>query len=47
MQEKKLEEGKTKKEVVKKYPKYLEIFIEYRIQERLDELNEKKTKGRG
>jgi len=40
-------EGKSAEEVIKKYPKYLEIFIEHRMVGRLDEFNEKKTKGKG
>lgn len=40
-------EGKSAQEVIKKYPKYLAIFIEHRMQEKLDFFNEKKTKGKG
>lgn len=40
-------EGKTEAEVIKKYPKYLEVFIEHRMLGKLDELNEIKTKGKG
>lgn len=40
-------EGNSAEEVIKKYPKYLEVFIEHRMREKLDVLNEKKTKGKG
>ncbi len=40
-------EGSSAEEVIKKYPKYLEVFIEHRMREKLDVLNEKKTKGKG
>jgi len=40
-------EGQTSEEVIKKYPKYLEVFIEHRLKDKLDPLNEKKTKGKG
>lgn len=40
-------EGKSAEEVIKKYPKYLEVFIEHRILGKIDDINEKKTKGRG
>src|SRR5262249_37913004 len=40
-------EGESAKEVVGKYPKYLEIFIEHRLQNRIHYLAEKKTKGKG
>lgn len=40
-------EGRTPEEVLKKYPKYLEVFIEHRMLGKIDELNEKKTKGKG
>jgi hypothetical protein len=40
-------EGQSADEVIKKYPKYLEVFIEHRMHGTLDVLNEKKTKGRG
>lgn len=40
-------EGESAEEVIKKYPKYLEVFIEHRLKEKLDSLNEKKTKGKG
>jgi len=40
-------EGKTAEEVIEKYPKYLEIFIEHRMKGKLDTINEKKTKGKG
>jgi len=40
-------EGKSAEEVIKKYPKYLEVFIEHRMLGKIDEVNEKKSKGRG
>lgn len=40
-------EGENADEVIKKYPKYLEIFIEHRMNGKLDAINEKKTKGKG
>jgi hypothetical protein len=40
-------EGKTSEEVIKKYPKYLEVFIEHRLKGTLDPINEKMTKGKG
>ena len=40
-------EGQSAEEVIKKYPKYLEIFIEHRMKGKLDAINEKKTKGKG
>ena len=40
-------EGKSAEEVISKYPKYLEVFIEHRMLGKIDKLNEKKTKGRG
>ncbi len=40
-------EGKNAEEVIEKYPKYLEVFIEHRMKEKLDVINEKKTKGKG
>lgn len=39
--------GDSAREVVENYPKYLEVFIEHRMQGRIDEINEKKTHGRG
>lgn len=39
--------GESKEEVVENYPKYLEVFIEHRLQNRIGEINEKKTKGKG
>jgi hypothetical protein len=39
--------GSSCEEVIKNYPRYLEVFIEHRLQLRLDEVNEKKTLGRG
>lgn len=40
-------EGKTAKEVIEKYPKYLEVFIEHRMRGKLDAVNEEKTHGKG
>lgn len=40
-------EGESSAEVIKKYPKYLEIFIEYRMKEKIDAIHEKATKGKG
>lgn len=40
-------EGKSAADVIKKYPKYLKVFIEHRLQGRLDAVNEIKTKGKG
>lgn len=40
-------EGNSKEEVQKKYPKYLEVFLEHRIEGRIGEINERKTKGKG
>src|SRR5262245_33941185 len=40
-------EGKTPEEVIVKYSKYLEVFIEHRLKGKLDEINEKKTTGKG
>jgi len=39
--------GKTAKEVIKNYPKYLEEFIKHRLDERLDKNVEERTKGKG
>ena len=39
--------GSSAKEVVKKYPLYLKEFIKHRLQDNLDPLVEKATKGRG
>lgn len=39
--------GDSAKEVIKNYPKYLEVFIEHRMQNRIGDLNESKTKGKG
>lgn len=39
--------GDSPQEVIKNYPKYLEVFIEHRMKGRIDEVNERKTKGRG
>jgi len=40
-------EGQSKEEVIQKYPEYLAVFIEQRLKGNLDEVNERKTKGRG
>jgi hypothetical protein len=40
-------EGRSAEEVIKKYPKYLEVFIEHRMKGKLDAVSEKKTKGKG
>lgn len=40
-------EGQSAEEVIKKYPKYLEVFIEHRMKGKLDPINQKKTKGKG
>lgn len=40
-------EGQSAEDVIKKYPKYLEVFIEHRLKGKLDSINEKKTQGRG
>lgn len=40
-------EGKTAEEVINKFPKYLEIFIEHRMKGKLDPINEQKTVGKG
>lgn len=39
--------GESPEEVIENYPKYLEVFIEHRLQNRIGEINEKKTKGKG
>lgn len=39
--------GKSSEEVIKNYPKYLREFIKYRLDNRLNPLTEKKTKGNG
>lgn len=39
--------GNTKKEVIENYPKYLKEFIKYRLDDKIDPLVEKKTKGHG
>ncbi len=39
--------GKSKKEVIEKYPQYLREFIRHRLNNRLHPLMEKETKGRG
>jgi hypothetical protein len=39
--------GDSKEEVIANYPKYLREFIRHRLNDRVEELVEKKTKGRG
>lgn len=39
--------GDSPNEVVKNYPKYLETFIEERLNDNLSPITEKETKGRG
>jgi hypothetical protein len=39
--------GSTPEEVIKKYPLYLKEFIKHRLENKLDSLVEKKTKGHG
>ncbi len=39
--------GETKEEVIQHYPRYLETFIEERLNNNLSPLTEKETKGRG
>jgi hypothetical protein len=39
--------GDSPEEVIENYPKYLEVFIEHRMQGRLADFVEKETKGRG
>src|SRR5271170_2267079 len=39
--------GSSSQEVVKNYPKYLEVFVEHRMQGRIGEIGERKTKGKG
>lgn len=39
--------GKSSAEVVKNYPKYLREFIKHRLDDNLDPLTEKETKGHG
>jgi hypothetical protein len=39
--------GKTSKEVIKSYPKYLREFIRHRLDDKLSGNTEKRTKGRG
>jgi hypothetical protein len=39
--------GDSSPEVVENYPKYLEVFIEHRLQDRIGVINERKTKGKG
>lgn len=39
--------GKTAKEVIQNYPKYLAEFIKQRLNDNLSPLTEKKTKGHG
>lgn len=40
-------EGQSAEEVIEKYPKYLQIFIEHRMKGKIDLVSEKKTKGKG
>lgn len=40
-------EGQSANEVIEKYPKYLEVFIEHRMKGKLDQLKEKNTLGKG
>lgn len=39
--------GESPEEVIKNYPKYLREFIKHRLNNKLNPLTEKKTKGRG
>lgn len=39
--------GASTKEVIQNYPKYLQEFIKHRLDDRLNPLTEKKTKGHG
>jgi len=39
--------GDSPEEVIQNYPMYLEIFIEHRMQGRIDDILENKTKGKG
>ncbi len=39
--------GESLDEVIENYPKYLQEFIKHRLEERLNPLTEKKTKGHG
>lgn len=39
--------GNTKEEVIENYPKYLKEFIKHRLDDKIDLLVEKKTKGHG
>jgi hypothetical protein len=39
--------GDSKGEVIENYPKYLREFIRHRLNNRVEELVEKKTRGRG
>jgi hypothetical protein len=39
--------GESPEEVVQNYPKYLQEFIKHRLENRLNPLTEKKTKGHG
>lgn len=39
--------GETEEEVIKNYPFYLKEFIKHRLNENLNSLTEKETKGRG
>jgi hypothetical protein len=40
-------EGPSAEEVIEKYPKYLDVFIEHRMKGKLDAVTENKTKGKG
>ena len=39
--------GDTAQEVIDDFPKYLEVFIKHRMCGQIDEVNEKKTHGKG
>lgn len=39
--------GASKEEVIENYPKYLREFIKHRLNDKVENLVEKKTKGRG
>lgn len=39
--------GESKKDVIENYPKYLREFIKHRLNQKVDALVERKTKGRG
>lgn len=40
-------EGDTKEDVIRDFPKYMQEFIKHRLNDNLDPLTEKETKGRG